>query len=107
MKEQVIAHLGPDRVAHLSRFFGGSVKLDDMIEIALIAARKRAITEAQKPIAAAISVLRRAGIPAPQDLLDTWEAAGASSGPLPAAAPVASVGDSPSPKMKPHKSKSA
>lgn len=106
MKEQVITHLGEARVASLVRFFRSRAFLDDHIEIAIGKAKRRAITEAQKPIAAAISVLRRAGIPAPQDLLDTWEAAGASSGPLPAAAPVASVGK-PSTKMKPLKSKSA
>jgi hypothetical protein len=106
MKEQVITHLGEARVSDLIRFFRSKTLLEDQIEIAIVKAKRREITEAQKPIAAAISVLRRAGIPAPQNLLDAWEAAGASSGPLPETVPAANAGPS-SPKMKPQKSKTA
>ena len=97
MIQQVKEHLGDARLVHLVRFFRGATVVDDMIELALIVARNRAITAAQRPIAAAISLLRRAGIKAPTDLLDAWESAGGSgTGPLPTDPPA----DVPSPKLK-------
>ena len=109
MKSQVITLLGEARVSDLVRHFRTRTFFEDYIEIALVKAKSRAIAEARKPIAAAISVLRRAGVPAPQDLLDAWEAAdSASSGPLPVTEPAANAPTTEtSPKIKPQKLKTA
>lgn len=90
MKEQILKQIGR-RAEQLRERFGAAV-LDDEVALAEIAAKRRAMTPAQKPIFAAIHLLRRAGIRASKSDIAAWAAAG-GQGAEGAAAPAANAGD--------------